>query len=380
MFIVQLAIILLATKIGGQISIRLGQPSVLGKILVGIVIGPACFGWIQDTDILRTFAEIGVLLLMFLAGLETNLKEMNQNLKAALLVAIGGIIVPIVGGYAVGPVFGLSTAESVFMGLLLSATSVSISVQTLKELGWLKSREGSTLLAAAVLDDILVVILLAIAMSFFVGQNISVSVVIGKKIVFFIVLFIAAKWLVKPFIRLFTRFTVTESILSAGLIICLVSAYFAEYLGIAGIIGTFFAGLAIAQTSFKEEIEHKVSHIAYGVFVPVFFVSIGLSVSFVGISDQLVFIVVLSVIAILSKWIGSGVGAKLAGFNAKSSIGIGAGMISRGEVALIIAAIGLESGLLPSDYYTAMIIVVILTTIVTPPLLKATFGKRREGM
>ena len=143
------------------------------------------------------------------------------------------------------------------------------------------------------------------------------------------------------------------------------------------IIGAFFAGIAIAQTKYKEEIEHKVEPIAYGIFVPFFFVSIGLAVSFDGIGDQIWFIVIFSLIAVLSKFIGSGLGAKLAGFNMKSSMGVGAGMISRGEVALILAAMGLESGLLPSNYYTAMIIVVIVTTIVTPPLLKLIFGNRQ---
>lgn len=376
MFILQIVIILLATKLAGQLSIRLGQPSVLGKIIVGIILGPALLGWVQDTEIVSIFSQIGVLLLMFLAGLETNLKDLNRNLKASVFVAIGGIIAPIIGGYAASQYYGLSIEESIFIGLLLSATSVSISVQTLRELGWLNSKEGSTLLGAAVLDDIIVVILIAIAMSFFVGSDVSIALLIGKKILFFILIILASKWLIPKFIQVFSKLKVTEATLSAGLIICFSFAYFAEYLGIAGIIGTFFAGIAIAQTKFKEEIEHKVEPIAYGIFVPFFFVSIGLAVSFEGIGNQVGLIVVFSVIAIISKFIGSGAGARLSGFNPRSSMGIGAGMISRGEVALILAAMGLESGLLPSEYYTAMIIVVIITTLVTPPLLKMFFGNR----
>ncbi|MDI2585800.1 cation:proton antiporter [Psychrobacillus sp. NEAU-3TGS] len=376
MFIVQIIIILLATKVAGQLSIRLGQPSVLGKIIVGIILGPALLGWVHDTEIVSIFSQIGVLLLMFLAGLETNLKDLNRNLKAASLVAIGGIIAPIIGGYIGSQYYGLSVSESIFIGLLLSATSVSISVQTLKELGWLNSKEGSTLLGAAVLDDIIVVILMAVAMSFFVGTDVSIGLLIGKKILFFILIILASKWLVPKFIQIFSKFKVTEGALSAGLIICFSFAYFAEYLGIAGIIGTFFAGIAIAQTRFKEEIEHKVEPIAYGIFVPFFFVSIGLAVSFEGIGNQVGLIVVFSIIAILSKFLGSGIGARLSGFQTRSSMGIGAGMISRGEVALILAAMGLESGLLPTEYYTAMIIVVIVTTLVTPPLLKIFFGNR----
>lgn len=376
MFILQIALVLFATKLAGNLAARIGQPSVLGKIIVGIILGPAFLGWVHDTELLTVFSQIGVLLLMFLAGLETDLQEMNRNKKAAIYVALGGIILPIILGYAGSQYYGMSVGESIFIGLLLSATSVSISVQALRELGWLNSKEGSTLLGAAVLDDIVVVILIAIAMSFFAGSDTNIGVLIGKKVLFFAILIVLAKWFIPHFIRIFKKFKVTESILSAGLIICFGLSYFAEFLGIAGIIGAFFAGIAIAQTEFKNEIEHKVEPIAYGIFVPFFFVSIGLAVSFDGIGDQIGFILVFSIIAVVSKFIGSGLGAKLAGFNTKSSMGVGAGMVSRGEVALILAAMGLEGGLLPANYYTSIIIVIIVTTIVTPPLLKAIFGKR----
>ncbi|RDW19648.1 cation:proton antiporter [Oceanobacillus chungangensis] len=376
MFILQLVIILLATKLAGQLSIKLGQPSVLGKIIVGIILGPALLGWVHDTELVTVFSQIGVLLLMFLAGLETNLKDLNENKKSALFVAIGGIIAPIVMSYLVAQYYDFSMAESIFSGLLLSATSVSISVQVLRELGWLNSTEGSALLGAAVLDDIIVVILIAIAMSVFAGADTNIALLIGKKILFFIIIILASKWLVPKFIQIFSNFKVTEAVLSAGLIICFSFAYFAEYVGVAGIIGTFFAGIAIAQTNYGHEIEKQVQPIAYGIFVPFFFVSIGLSVSFEGIGSQIGFMIFFSIIAILSKFIGSGIGARLSGFNTRSSMGIGAGMVSRGEVALILAAMGLESGLLPAEYYTSMIIVIIVTTLVTPPFLKVMFGTR----
>lgn len=380
-FILQLVLILFAIKVAGQISVRLGQPSVLGKIIIGIILGPALLGWVKDTDILAIFSQIGVLLLMFLAGLETDLKDLNRNMKAAVLVAIGGVIAPIVMTYGIAQFFDFSTAEAIFLGLLLSATSVSISVQTLRELGWLNSKEGSALLGAAVLDDIIVVILLAIAMSFFgtgAGSDVNIGWLIGKKVLFFAVLLLASKWLVPLFIRLFSTFKVTQVVLSSGLIIAFGFAWFAEYLGVAGIIGSFFAGLAIGQTKYKEEIERKADPIANGIFVPFFFVSIGIAVSFEDIGDQIWFLIVFSVFAVLSKLIGSGLGAKIAGFSTRSSIGIGSGMVSRGEVALIIAAMGLESGLLHPEYYTSAIIVVIVTTVVTPPLLKLVFGTREE--
>lgn len=376
MFILQIAIILLATKLAGQLSIKLGQPSVLGKILIGIVLGPAILGWVHDTEILSVFSQIGVLLLMFLAGLETDLQDLNESKKSAILVAIGGIIFPIIMSYFLASMYNFTMAESIFIGLLLSATSVSISVQTLKELGWLNSKEGSALLGAAVLDDIIVVILIAVAMSMFAGSDANIAILISKKVFFFAVIILASKWLIPKFIQFFSKFQITEGVLSAGIIICFSFAYFAEYLGVAGIIGSFFAGIAIAQTKYKEEIEHRVEPIANGVFVPFFFVSIGLAVSFEGIGSQIGFIILFSIIAILSKFLGSGLGARISGFDNRSSMGIGAGMISRGEVALILAVMGLESGLLPEQYYTAIIIVVIVTTLVTPPLLKLFFGNR----
>ncbi len=376
MFILQFLIILLATKLAGQISIRLGQPSVLGKIIIGIIIGPALLGWVKDTEILKTFSDIGVLLLMFLAGLETNLADLNKNKKSSLFVAIGGIIFPIAGGFIGGYAYNLSVSESIFLGLVLSATSVSISVQTLRELGWLKSKEGSTLLGAAVIDDIAVVILLAIDMSFFLGENVNIFMLLIGKVLFFAMSILIAKLVVPTFIRLFSKLKVTEPLLSGALIICFSFALFAEYLGVAGIIGTFIAGIAVGQTIYKKEVEMKVESIAYGIFVPIFFASIGLAVSFNGIKDQLIFTIVFSFIAIATKFVGAGLGARLSGFDTHSSMGIGSGMISRGEVALIVIAMGLENNLIPIEYYTPMIIVIIVTTLATPPMLKVFFNKR----
>ncbi len=231
------------------------------------------------------------------------------------------------------------------------------------------------------LDDILVVILIAIAMSVFgtgTEADTNIGLMLAMMAGFFFVLFGVSRWLVPVFIKIFSKLKVTAAVLSGGLIIAFGLAYFAESLGVAGIIGTFFAGIAIGQTKFREEIEHKVDPIANGIFVPFFFVSIGLAVSFEGIGYQVGFLIVFSLIAVLSKFIGSGLGAKLSGFNNRSSMGIGSGMVSRGEVALILAAMGLESGLLHPEYYTSAIIVVILTTVVTPPMLKVFFGVRKE--
>lgn len=373
----QLFIIIIATKLAGVISVRLGQPSVLGKLIIGVIIGPAVFNWVQDTDVIKALSHIGVLLLMFIAGLETDLKELNRNRNSSLAVAFGGVILPLVGGFFTGIAVGMDQHHAIFLGLLLCATSVSISVQTFKELGKLQSREGTTVLGAAIADDIIVVVALAFMMSFLVGSEVNVVTVIGGKVAFFVIIALLA-WKVVPFVmNRLGRIKITQPAMSIALALCFLFAYIAEYFGIAGIIGAFAAGIAISQTEFKEEIEKKVEPIAYTLFVPIFFVSIGLTVTFDGFMDQMFMIIFISIVAIITKMVGAGIGARLTGFNTRSSFTIGAGMISRGEVALILAALGLSDNLLAPEYFTTIIIVVIVTTIVTPPLLKY-FIKKQE--
>lgn len=378
MLIFQLAVILLASKIAGDISVRLGQPSVLGKLLIGIVLGPSVLGVVTNTEVIHEISQIGVILLMFIAGLETDMDEFKRTGKASTSVGVAGIIAPLALGFGAGLAMGQSPIESVFLGLLLSATSVSISVQTLKELGKLKSREGSTIMGAAVIDDVLVILALAFLMSF-AGGDVNLGMVILKKVAFFAII-ILLSWKAVPWVlKKFAPLQVTESTVSAGLIICFLFAYFAEYTGVAAIIGAYIAGVAISLTKFREEIAHKTEAISYSIFVPVFFTSIGVTAQFAGIWENLWLIVFLSVLAIVSKLIGGALGAKLSGFNWKNSMAIGSAMVSRGEVALIIAAIGLESGLLTQDMFAVLIVVVLITTIVTPPMMKLFFtGKGTE--
>ncbi|MDK8181185.1 cation:proton antiporter [Paenibacillus sp. UMB4589-SE434] len=369
-----LLIILVATKLAGDLSVRLGQPSVLGKLVVGILIGPAVLGWVNEGHLISEMAEVGVILLMFIAGLETDMEQLKKNWKSAFAVAIGGIILPFIGGYAGGAAFGLDSTQAMFVGLLLCATSVSISVQTLKDMNQLSSREGTTILGAAVVDDVLVVILLAFMLSFLGGSaDVSIGLVIGKKVLFFAGAIVLGWFVVPRVMKWLAPLQVSEAVISAALIICFFFSYGAEWLGVAGIIGAFAAGIAISQTKFKHEVEHKIEPIAYAIFVPIFFVSVGLKVSFEGLGEHIWFVVVFTLIAIVTKLIGCGFGARLTGFNRKSAIGIGAGMVSRGEVALIIATTGLAGNLFDVQYFTPIVIVVILTTLVTPPMLKVAF-------
>lgn len=375
--ILQLAIILIASKIAGSLSVRFGQPSVLGKLLIGIVLGPSVLGLVNETETLAEFSQIGVILLMFIAGLETDIDEFKRTGKASTFVGIGGIIIPLILGYVAGIMLNLTTMQSWFLGLLLSATSVSISVQALKEMNQLKSREGTTILGAAVIDDVLVIIALAFLMSF-VGGDINLTTVILKKVVFFAGAILLG-WKVIPwFLKKFASLKVTETIISSALIICFVYVYLAEYTGVAAIIGAYIAGVAISVTAYKHEVFEKVETIGYSIFIPVFFASIGITAQFSGIAKNVWLIVLLSILAILTKLIGATLGAKVAGFGWNSSLGIGSAMVSRGEVALIIAAIGLESKLLSQDMFAVIVVVILVTTIVTPPMMKWFFKSKTE--
>lgn len=376
MLIFQLAIILLASKIAGDISVRLKQPSVLGKLLIGIVLGPTVLGLVEDTDILKELSQIGVILLMFIAGLETDIDEFKRTGKASTLVGIGGIIVPFAVGYFTGIVSNLSSIQASFLGLLLSATSVSISVQVLKEMNQLKTRAGATILGAAVIDDILVIIALAFLMSMAgAGGEVHLSKIILKKVLFFVGAILVGWKVVPILLRKFSTLRVTETVISSALIICFIFAYFAEFTGVAAIIGAYIAGVAISVTEFKHEVFEKVETISYSLFVPVFFTSIGVSAKFTGIVNNLILIVILSILAILSKLIGSSIGAKLTGFSWKNSLGIGSAMVSRGEVALIIAAIGLDNHLLSQSLFAVLLVVILVTTIVTPLMMKRFFNE-----
>src|SRR4051812_47737195 len=235
MLIFEIAIILLASKIAGDLSVKLGQPSVLGKLLVGIILGPALLGVISDSATLEELSHIGVILLMFIAGLETDIDEFKRSGKAATIVGLSGIIVPLGGGYLAGILMGLSTFQAIFLGLLLSATSVSISVQALKELNKLKSKEGAAILGAAVIDDVVVIVALAFLLSLAGGGDVHLGMMLLNKVLFFAGAILVG-WKVIPWVlKKFASLKVSQTIITAALIICFLFAYVAEITGVAAI-------------------------------------------------------------------------------------------------------------------------------------------------
>lgn len=374
-----LCLILVTTSLAGHFSRRVGIPAVIGQLLVGIFIGPAVFGWVHNNNLIHIFSEIGVIILMFIAGLESDLGMLKKYLKPAIAVAFSGVIWPIILIWIFGKLFHFSMEQALFLGVTFSATSVSISVEVLKELKRLKSKEGITILGAAVVDDIISVIILSILVSMFSnvakaqGGHHSSNLWLGFLLdaLYFGVIFILFEWIAPWLMKIGEHLKISSSVTLMSIVLCLGMAWLAEQVGLSDVVGAFFAGVAIAQTPYKQEVDSNLEPIGYAVFIPVFFVSIGLNMTFHGFFSDLTFIVPLTLLALVTKWLGCGLGARALGMDFHSMNIIGSGMVSRGEMALIIAQIGYEAHLLSSQYYSGVIFVIILTTLAAPFMLKA---------
>lgn len=378
-FIGILIIILLATTVFGHISARLGMPTVIGQLLIGIVIGPALLNIVQPSELISNFAEIGVILLMFIAGIESDMKQLRKFLKPAISVALCGVLLPIFTMGIASILFGYSILEATFIGAVFAATSVSISVVVLREFKTLDSKEGATILGAAVADDIIGVLILSLLIALD-GSTSTTSMHSGNTLftqfvfqgIFFISVFVLVRWIAPLIMHLSNKLLVPTSRTICALIICLSMAYIAEIVGLSGAIGAFFAGIAVGQTNTREIVDEYIESIGDAIFIPVFFVNIGLSISFDNFLKSSLFVVVMTILAILTKWLGGFLGSKLTGFSNKSSNIVGAGMIARGEMALITAQIGFSAHLLQKNLYVDIIFVIVLATVVAPLMLRNT--------
>jgi len=380
-----IATILLAAKLAGYLSIRLGQPSVLGELLVGILLGPSLLDILHlpflDGNALgktiHELGEMGVLLLMFIAGLELHLEELTRNTKISAFAGVMGVLLPIALGWGTGWLFGFHQDAALFLGLTLAATSVSISAQTLIELKVLRSRVGLGLLGAAVFDDVLVLLLLSDFLAFIEGStNLAGLLIIPLRMILFLAASVAfGLWVLPRVVRLVGKLPISQGMLTLAMVVMLTYGLAAELVGqMAAITGAFIAGLMFARSHEKERIEQGTAALAYGLFVPIFFVSIGLSVNLRELHLSALWLtLVIIVVAILGKFVGAGLGARLAGFLWRESWQLGAGMISRGEVGLIVANVGISAGLVTQDEFSAIIGMVLVSTLVTPPILRALF-------
>lgn len=376
-FLVSVAVIILSTKILGDLTKKVSMPQVVGALLAGVLIGPTGLGIIAETDFLNYTAEIGVIMLMFLAGLDTDINEIKRNSLTCLTVAGIGVLVPLIGGTACYYFFFEAGATSfddilraVFVGVVLTATSVSITVEALREMGKLDGKVGNTILGAAVLDDIIGIIVLTIVSSF-KDSDVSVSGVLIKILLYCICMAVLAVVLSKG--RKFIDSNMKKQrastyVLAACLLISFASEHF---FGVADITGAYLLGLFLSGHNIKHEIYRKINVPSYIFFSPIFFASVGIKVNLEGMTGTIVaFSIVLLIIAILTKIIGCGLGAKICGFTGREAVQVGVGMVSRGEVALIVAQKGSEMGLLSDTLMPAVVLVVIATTIVTPIVLK----------
>lgn len=392
-YLLYIAIILIFTKAFGLLSKVIKLPQVVGALIAGIVLGPVCLNLISldKTPVLNSLSEIGVIVLMFAAGLETDIREMKKCGVASTVIALCGVIVPLVGGAITAFCFGTADSglsaptflQDVFVGVILTATSVSITVETLKELGKLSSKAGNAILGAALIDDVLGIIALTVITSLADPKSGNIVIVILKILGFFAFALLFGVF----FHFVFNKWTQrTEEkqrrYVIVSFALCLIFAYAAEeFFGVADITGSFVAGLVISSTSKTKYIAHRFDTMSYLLLSPIFFASIGLKVTLTDMTPMIIlFAVVLLVVAIMTKVLGCGLGAKLCRYSNKEALQIGVGMISRGEVALIVADKGLNLGLMSNSLFGPIVIMVVITTVITPVLLKFVFKDKNASL
>lgn len=390
-FTLALAIVVMSAKASGYLSGRLGQPAVLGELLIGLILGPTLLDMLhwpilgggQLEETFHQLSHLGVLLLMFVAGLEVDLKAMLQTGRPAVLAGSLGVITPVLlGGLVVLP-FGFGLQESLAIGLILAATSVSISAQTLMELGVLRTRVGLGLLGAAVVDDVLAILLLSLFLALITGSGggaLAIVWVLVRMVLFLGLASALGALLIPRLLGVVNRLPISEGLMAATFVIMLLYSWGAEALGgVASITGAFMAGLLVARSPLRRSIEVGMHTLAYAWLVPVFFVSIGLGVNAraLGLEDLWLGLAIVGV-AVLSKVLGSGLGARWGGFSNRDALRLGVGMVSRGEVGLIVATAVLNAGLIDDRVFADAVLMVFVTTLLTPLLLRALYPKGQQ--
>ena len=379
-YLLALALILLSTKVFGLLTEKVHIPQVVGALVAGVILGPSCIGLIEESEFLTYTAEIGVILIMFTAGLDTDLKELKQTGAAACLLALMGTLVPILGCGAVYFLFFedsftfTSILRSAFLGVVFAATSVSITVEALTELGKIKTRAGATLMSAAIIDDIIGIVIL----SFLTGigdSSVNPLLTIGKILLFFVFTFIVGLIVYRIFKVFWKDFGQSRRISIWAVAFCFIMAYLSEEVfGVADITGAFFAGVILCNNAgLRKYIAKKVTVASYLIFSPVFFANIGLKMDIAGItSTVLIFALCLALMAFATKVIGCGLSAKLCKMNNRESLTVGVGMAARGEVALMVAQKGINAGYISEALLPAIVICVISMALITPVCLKFT--------
>lgn len=386
-FLFDLALILISTKLFGLITKKVRMPQVVGALVAGVILGPAVLNVLSETEFIQKLAELGVIVLMFTAGLETDINQLKKTGKASFIIAVLGVIIPLVGGFFIANIFNKGNdvntiLQNVFIGIILTATSVSITVETLKEMGKLKTRAGNAILGAAIIDDILGIIALTVTTSL-ADPSINVIIVLAKIVMFFIFAGLAGYLFHWAFIKLDERYQrdLRRFVIFAFVFCLLLSFSAEEFFGVADITGAFIAGLVISDSNRSNYLNSRFETLSYMLLSPIFFASIGIKIQLTAMTKTIfIFAILLLIVAILSKVFGCALGAKLCRYSNREAIQIGTGMISRGEVALIVANKGIAMGLMLPKFLAPVVIVVVVTTIVTPILLKVVFNNKSKSV
>lgn len=383
-FLFDLALIFLSTKLLGILTRRVNMPQVVGALLAGLVLGPAVLNILHETEFITNLSEVGVIVLMFTAGLETSIKDLKKCGVASSIIAIIGVIVPLIGGAVLGhfsSVGGKTLMENIFIGVVLTATSVSITVETLKEMGKLNTKVANTILGAAIIDDVLGIVILTIVSSLgnTSGESVNVAVILLKVFLFFVFAGVVGFIFSKLFSMWFdnSKKDLRRYVIVAFVFCLLLSFAAEEYFGVADITGAFLAGLILSGTKESHYISARFETLSYLFLSPIFFASVGINATIGSMNSALIiFTILLVIIAVLSKIVGCYFGARLCKFNNREGIQIGTGMVSRGEVALIVANKGKALGLVNDVLFAPIIIMVVITTIIAPILLKLSFKEK----
>ncbi|WP_075839020.1 cation:proton antiporter [Clostridium perfringens] len=386
-FLFDLALILISTKLFGLITKKVRMPQVVGALVAGVILGHAVLNVLSETEFIQKLAELGVIVLMFTAGLETDINQLKKTGKASFIIAVLGVIIPLAGGFFIASIFNKGNdvntiLQNVFIGIILTATSVSITVETLKEMGKLNTRAGNAILGAAIIDDILGIIALTITTSL-ADPSINVIIVLAKIVMFFIFAGFSGYLFHWAFIKLDERYQRDlRRFVILAFVFCLLLSFCAEeFFGVADITGAFIAGLVISDSNRSKYLNSRFETLSYMLLSPIFFASIGIKVQLTAMTKTIfIFAILLLIVAILSKVLGCALGAKLCKYSNREAIQIGTGMISRGEVALIVANKGIAMGLMLPEFLAPVVIVVVVTTIVTPILLKVVFNNKSKSV
>ena len=386
-YLFAIALILLFTKLFGIASARVHMPQVVGALIAGVLLGPSCFGILEESDFLLKTSEIGVIMLMFTAGIDTDISELKKTGGAALVIAMLGVFVPIIGcGGAYWLFFNdgfnfNSFLSAAFVGVVFAATSVSITVETLTEMGKIKSNVGATLLAAAIIDDIIGIIVLSVLTG--VGnKSVSPAIVTVKILLFFVFTAVVGFLVYHLFKRIAVHHSHNRRIAVWALAFCLLMSYCAErFFGVADITGAYFAGVILCNlTDMRQYVAKKLTVTSYLFFSPIFFAGIGLRTDISGITVKiLLFAAVLFIMAVITKITGCGLGARVFKMSKSDSLKVGVGMVARGEVALMVAQKGITSGNINPEILPAIVLCVVLAALITPVLLKLTYKEKKSA-